>query len=382
MKKMTSRERLMAAARRQPYDMIPISPRVGYAALHHYGTKSEQSLLRLKSLYDYDPFITVPGHDLPFKQPFQTFDYAPGVEIKMKVVDEGDCRIVDKTIITPDGDMHEIKVSPNPDHPEYGFSPDPVNREFMVKSREDLPKLRHLIPPINMNHAHEYLGWESTAGEEAVVRSYFYSPFDYQAGEVMNIEDIMINSILDRELFGELIDIFWQYLMSQMKAMLDAGVRYFFMPWFWHSLSSGWSPQQYREWFFPLVKEQVDLIHSYNGIASYYDDGQCMELLPMMLELGVDVFETCCPPPIGDFDLAEARKIVGDKITLMGYVDLIYVLQRGTVEDVKRAVKEACMLGGAEGNFILGTSDQMREGTPVENIEAYFKYGREYGKMK
>ena len=35
MKKMTSRERLMAAARRQPYDMIPISPRVGYAALHH-----------------------------------------------------------------------------------------------------------------------------------------------------------------------------------------------------------------------------------------------------------------------------------------------------------------------------------------------------------
>ncbi len=129
------------------------------------------------------------------------------------------------------------------------------------------------------------------------------------------------------------------------------------------------------------MKEQVDLIHSYDGIANYYDDGQCMELLGMMVEAQMDVFETCCPPPIGDFDLAEARKIVGDRLTLMGFVDLVYVLQRGTVEDVRRAVEQACRVGGAEGNFILGTSDQMREGTPIENIEAYFKYGREYGKM-
>ena len=79
MKKMTSRERLMAAARRQPVDMIPLSPRVGHAAHYHCGTETMQNTLRLKTAYDYDPFLTIPGHDLPLTAPFQVFDYAPGV---------------------------------------------------------------------------------------------------------------------------------------------------------------------------------------------------------------------------------------------------------------------------------------------------------------
>ena len=87
------------------------------------------------------------------------------------------------------------------------------------------------------------------------------------------------------------------------------------------------------------------------------------------------------PPPVGDFDLAEAKRICEGKMTLMGYVDLIYVLQEGTVEDVRRQVEEACAIGGRGGGFILGTSDSIRERTPIENIDAYFRYGREYGRI-
>jgi hypothetical protein len=68
-------------------------------------------------------------------------------------------------------------------------------------------------------------------------------------------------------------------------------------------------------------------------------------------------------------------------MTLMGHTDLIYVIKEGTVEDVRQAVRQACQIGGKEGCFILGTSDSIREGTPIENIDAYFKYGREYGKL-
>jgi hypothetical protein len=35
---MTSRERLLAACRRQPVDTIPISPRLGQAVLAHFGS--------------------------------------------------------------------------------------------------------------------------------------------------------------------------------------------------------------------------------------------------------------------------------------------------------------------------------------------------------
>ena len=57
------------------------------------------------------------------------------------------------------------------------------------------------------------------------------------------------------------------------------------------------------------------------------------------------------------------------------------MLQRGTVEDLRRTVERSCQVG-KRGRFILGTTDGMREGTPRENIDAFFRYGREYGRAR
>lgn len=382
MKKMTSRQRLLAAARRQPVDMIPLAPRVGYAAHYHCGSETPQNMLRLKQFYNYDPFITIPGQDLPLADPFQVFNYAPGVDVDIKVIDQGPKRIVDRTIHTPDGDLHEVVVVVNPGHVEYGYAPDPVHTEYMVKSPDDLPKVKHLIPPVNTSLANEYHGWETVAGHEAVTRVCIYGPLGYQACMVMSLEEIMINYLKKRRFVVELVEMFRQNWMAQLKAILEEGVRYFYSSWYAHSLSVGWSPQIFSQWFLPMIKEHVALIHSYDGLVSYYDDGKMMGIVEMLLEAGVDVIETCTPPPVGDFDLAEAGKLCSGKMTLMGYTDLIYVIQKGTVEDVRRTVEEACRIGGKDGCFILGTSDSIRENTPIENIDAYFKYGREYGKIR
>ena len=71
MKKMTSRQRLLAVSRQQPVDMIPVSPRLGYAAHYHVGTESPQNILRLKKIYDFDPFITIQGQSYCFFEPFE-----------------------------------------------------------------------------------------------------------------------------------------------------------------------------------------------------------------------------------------------------------------------------------------------------------------------
>jgi len=381
MKKMTSRERLLAAARQAPVDMIPFAPRVGHAAHSHCGSESAPNMLRLKKIYDYDPFITVQGQDLPFLDPYQTFHYAPGVNVDINIKDQGTRRTIDRTIHTPDGDLHEILWMPNPGKSEYGHAPNPRHVEYMVKNPDDVHKVRHLVPRVSTAWADEYHGWEATAGDEAVIRAAIYAPLDYQASYVMSIEDIMMDYLCDRAGIDGLVDMFRQYVTAQTKALLEAGVRYFSASWYAHSLSVGWSPQIFREWSLPMIKEQVDLIHSYDGIVHYYDDGKLMGIFPMLLEAGVDVVETCTPARGGDVDLAAARRLCGDKMTLMGHVDLIYVIQKGTVEDVRHAVESACRIGGKDGCFILGTSDSIRENTPMENIDAYFKYGRECGML-
>ena len=158
MKPMTSRQRLLAASRQQPVDIIPVSPRLGHAAHYYCGSDSPQNILRLKKTYDFDPFITLAGQDLPLFNPLGAFRFAEGVEVDIKVTELGSKRSVDRTIHTPDGDLHEIQMVSNPGRTEYGVAPDPVHTEYMVKTREDLPKLRHLMPPVNTSFADEYLG--------------------------------------------------------------------------------------------------------------------------------------------------------------------------------------------------------------------------------
>ena len=360
--------------------MIPLAPRVGYAAHYHCGSETPQNMLRLKKVYDYDPFITISGQDLPLFDPYEAFSFAPGVDVDIEVKDNGPKRTVDRTIHTPEGELHEVILAANAGHTEYGYAPEPIRTEYMVKSRDDLAKIKYLLPPVNTSLANEYHGWESVTGDEAVIRACIYGPLGYQTDMVMSHEELMVNYMLQREFIVELVEIFRLNWMAQLKTMLEQGVRYFYSSWYAHSLSVGWSPQIFREWFLPMIKKHTDLIHSYDGIVSYYDDGKMMGIIEMLLEAGVDVAETCAPPPVGDVDLAEAIKLCGDKMTLMGHTDLIYVIQKGTVEDVRKTVEEACRIG-KEGSFILGTSDSIRENTPIENIDAYFKYGREYGKM-
>ena len=381
MKSMTSRQRLLAAARREPVDTIPISPRLGYVTTHYFGNSSNAAALRLKEIYDYDPHLSVPANNMVLRNPYEVYPFSPGVKVDMSVADRGRYREVDRTIHTPSGDLHEVIKVPNPGQAEYGMNPNPQRLEYMVKEPLDLDKLAYLVAPVDKNFAGEYHNWDHIAGEDGIVRCRLFGPIDNQAGLAMPMEDLMVNYITDRDFAVRLVEMYWKQIYAQTKALLEEGVRNFSLSYYWHSLSAGWSPQIYREWFLPMVKAHVDLIHSYDGIVFYYDDGRFMDILPYIVESGADVLETCTPPPMEDFDLRKAKELYGDRITFMGYVDLIYVLQRGSAEDVRKQVYEACTVGGKGGGFILGTSDSFRDGTPPENMNAYFRYGREYGKQ-
>ena len=102
--------------------------------------------------------------------------------------------------------------------------------------------------------------------------------------------------------------------------------------------------------------------------------------MELIADTGVDILETCTPPPVGDFDLALAKQKVGHKITIKGYIDLIYVVQQGAPDLIDRTIREAMEIAKPGGGFIIGSSDSFREGTPKENIAAYFKACKQYGK--
>jgi uroporphyrinogen-III decarboxylase len=207
------------------------------------------------------------------------------------------------------------------------------------------------------------------------------SPFDHRAGDLRSLEDMMVDFHEDREFFDAQVKIWFDSMMAETKAALERGVKAVFGSWYYTSLSAGWSPTIWRECFKPMIKAQVDLVHSYGAIYDYYDDGKVMGILDIIKDSGVDVFETLTPPPVGDVDLAEVKKRMGDRVCLKGYGDLLYVIKMGTPEKVRTMVKEAMEVAGPIG-FIFGTSDSIREGTPAENVRAYYQAALKYGKVR
>jgi uroporphyrinogen decarboxylase len=370
---MTGRERLMAAVRHEEPDRVPICPRIQFAWL------DPDRSHRLEELYTpaIDPMETLgpvtPNYLISYPDQYDL----PGVRVETTRYAEDEYEVVERVFYTPAGRLSDRTKIP-PSGREYGMSPNPMKTEFLVKSRDDVPALRYILPQITGNYDHA-VARKAELGDRGVVMVNIYSELCQQAGEARNMQDLMADYYLDRPLFDELLAIFQERTMAEAKGVLEAGVEWIFHNSYFNSVSAGWSPTIFQEVFVPNIRAVVDLAHSYGGYVDYYDDGHLAKTMGIIADCGVDVLETCTPPPMCDFDLREAKVKIGDRVTLKGYVDLLYVVMRGTPELVERTVAEAMEIGKPGGGFIIGSSDSFREGTPPENMHAYFQSCLKYG---
>ncbi|MBD3292735.1 MAG: hypothetical protein GF393_07395 [Armatimonadia bacterium] len=375
---MTGRERILTAIRHEEPDRVPISPRVSVWVTSVYGDATLERQMEVFPEMDFMYIIGEPTANYVYGA-YEQYDI-PDVEADITRRDEGDCYILERTFRTPAGDISDVTRVP-PAGREYGVSPNPVKHEHLVKSIDDLPALEYILPSIpDVVTTHKQ--YEEMLGDRGVVMVCIRSALDHQAGDARGMENLMMDYHTDRELFDATLDLFHRRSIAKAKACLEGGVEFIFGSWYYNSLSSGWSPAIFEEVFVPQIREHVDLAHSYGALYDYYDDGVLMDSMELIASAGVDVLETCTPPPVGDFDLAEAKRTIGDEVTLKGYVDLLYVLKHGTPELVERTVREAMEIAKPGGGFIIGSSDSFREGTPRENVETYWRACLEYGRYE
>ena len=378
---MTGRERILAAIAHEEPDRVPVAPRVWAWMLGYYGDASLPTYLKMCEEFDCDAFWCQ-GTPSTTRYIYSYPDeyHLPEVKVEQHRYREGDYTVVERTFHTPAGKLSDkVKIPPPRSH--YGMTPNPLLVEHLVKSKEDFERLPYLLCPVTKDMS-AYHQVERMMGDRGVAEVYILGILDQRAGDARGMEQLMIDYYDDRGFFLEQIDFFHHLMMDETKAALEGGAKIIFGSWFYESLSAGWSPKIWREVFLPRLKEQMELVHSAGALYHFYDDGKMMGILPMLAEAGVDIVSTCTPPPVGDFDLAKAKGEFGDQLCFKGYIDLLYVVKMGTPELIERTVKEAMEIGKPGGGFILGSSDSFREGTPIENIRAYFNAARKYGSYR
>ncbi|HME51516.1 MAG TPA: uroporphyrinogen decarboxylase family protein [Candidatus Lokiarchaeia archaeon] len=136
------------------------------------------------------------------------------------------------------------------------------------------------------------------------------------------------------------------------------------------------SPELHRRFFAPYLKEFCNLVHSYDARVIMHSDGNVTEIIPTLLECGIDGLQAL--EPASGMQLGELCAVYQHRLAFFGALDQ-RVLCWGTVQDTIEMVKKAISDGkDAGGLFALGPSHQPIGARP-ENIFAMMETIKKFG---
>jgi uroporphyrinogen decarboxylase len=137
------------------------------------------------------------------------------------------------------------------------------------------------------------------------------------------------------------------------------------------------SPRMLREFVFPWYRKYVAMVHARGLPILFHSCGNTEPLFEDLVGLGFDALH---PLEANSVDIYRAKKTIGDRICLVGNLDLSYMLTRATpdevVEDVKKHVREL----GPGGGYCLGSSNSIPNYVPLENFIAMNRACLEHGR--
>jgi uroporphyrinogen decarboxylase len=141
------------------------------------------------------------------------------------------------------------------------------------------------------------------------------------------------------------------------------------------------TPEMFRELALPGLKKVTEMAFDLGIPTHVHSCGPEAEMVKMAaLETKLTIIDPLEIPPMGNCNLAELKRLYGDKITLKGNLHTTEVMLRGTVSDVVEASKKAIDDAAKGGRFILSTGDQCGRDTPFKNLNAMVETARTYGK--
>lgn len=139
------------------------------------------------------------------------------------------------------------------------------------------------------------------------------------------------------------------------------------------------SPRYYRETRMPYAKEINNHVKSRGGLIYTHDCGRSATMIREGLynELAPSCLETMAPPPAGDIDdLRVYREMLDPSICTKGNIDVGFLLN-ASAEEVRKATLE--VIEATKGyRHMVGTGDDVYDGTPIENLKAMVEVAKNY----
>jgi len=201
--------------------------------------------------------------------------------------------------------------------------------------------------------------------------------------ELFGLTEFLKMYVTRRRLILELMDFFHGRILNYLRHLLTGGaVTLYRIVGPEYATPPYLHPREFGKLVTSYDADLVDLLHRYGGYARLHSHGRVGRVLSHFREMGVDAVDPLEPPPDGDIELSEARKILGSEVTLIGNIEE-RLFEVGSKGDIEEAVKKAIMGGADDGGFILCPT-AMPLTTPLsrkvqDNILFYIDCGLKHG---
>ena len=368
---MKPKERFLVAVRGQVPDMVPFAPlihrRFAHKLLTAHDWKAVYEVHRLIGSIHFRGPLGV-GYDIRWDRGWDS-------EERLELGVDG--RVIrHHTLVTPRGNLTSTYINRvMPEDPLVGKWV-----EYPVKELRDWDIYQDYLEEMTERAVCPALGTIREAyqvmGDEGVPSVGVGSAFG-QLGNARGMQDLLLDMVDIPDRLAAVMQAARAYQERLLAAFLDSPSEITFYDICW-ATGANMSPAMFEKWVLPEVQRAVELVHAQpNKYIGLYTLGRIRQVLPMLVEAGVDFVETF-EPNQGDISLAEAKRLYGTQICLMGNLDCV-ILAQGTVEDARREALRCLREGMEGGGYVLVTGDEVPSDAKLENLRAVVEAVQEHG---
>jgi uroporphyrinogen decarboxylase len=136
------------------------------------------------------------------------------------------------------------------------------------------------------------------------------------------------------------------------------------------------SPEQFGEFVAPYLQRQITGFRDLGFYTIKHTDGNIMPIIDQIVECNPHAIHSLDPQ--GGVDIAEVKRLYGDKVCLIGNVNC-GLLDTGTDEQVVDSVRYALKHGMPGGGYIFSTSNCIYTGMKLSRYELMLDVWRREG---
>ncbi|OHB82269.1 MAG: hypothetical protein A2V98_25705 [Planctomycetes bacterium RBG_16_64_12] len=254
----------------------------------------------------------------------------------------------------------------------------------------------HALADATLAEVHAYPwpdpAWMDVSGVRAEAEGYGkryailggdWSPFWHDLVDLLGMENMYLKMYDQPELVDAVLAHLVDYYAAVSQNIFDAAAEAIDVFFIGNDFGSQRGPllgdAMFRRFIRPHLERLVNLGHDYQLKVMMHCCGGFSELIPAMIEIGLDGLHAL-QPCSGGMDPKKLKAEFGDKILLNGAIDSHHVLIRGNPALVREKTREVIEIMKPGGGYVAGAShDTLLEETPLENVVAMFDAIREFG---